>query len=311
MISAPHIEVLDDLVETLNAPLLHLGKATITAAWILKLVGFVALTVLTARLVRNRFVGAVLRRTHLDEGARYASARIAGYVVWCIAALIGLPLLGLDLSSLMVALGAIGVGIGFGLQHNADNFVSGLILLFERPIKVGDRIQLSDLVGTVREIRARVTLVVTNENLQILLPNSELVRNRVVNLSNQDRMVRFRFRIGVSYGSDVEEVRQILMAIAAANPRILEAPAPEVLFMGFGDSSLDFDLRVATREAIHFPDILRSEIYFAAWHAFKERGIEIPFPQRDLHIRSIPDAWQREAPSPTPLAEVGGDERGR
>lgn len=285
----------DEASRVLQAPLLEVGATTLTPAAILKFVAFIALTALLARLVRNRVVGLLLRRLGLDEGVRYAAARIAGYVVWCVAALIGLPILGVELSSLMVALGALGVGIGFGLQHNADNFVSGLVLLFERPVKVGDRVQLGDLVGTVREIRARVTLVVTNENLSILIPNSELVRERVVNLSNQEEMVRFRFRIGVSYSSDVEEVRSVLAAVATANPRVLASPPPEVLFLGFGDSSLDFDLRVATHDAIHIPDVLRSEIYFAVWHAFKAKGIEIPFPQRDLHLRSLPAHWRRSA----------------
>lgn len=286
--------LVQDVVDTLNAPLVRLGETPITLALLIKIAAFVAGTMLAARLVRGRVVGTLLRRTRLDEGARYASARIAGYTVWVFAALIGLPQLGLDLSTLMVAFGAIGVGIGFGIQHNVDNFVSGLVLLFERPVKVGDRVQIESLVGTVREIRARVTLVLTNENLSILVPNSELVRNRVINLSNQENMVRFRFRFGVSYDSDVDEVERTLREVAVANRHVLSDPPPEVLFIGFGDSSLDFDLRVATRDAIHSPDVLRSELYFAVWRAFKAKGIEIPFPQRDLHLRTVPAGWLRE-----------------
>ena len=273
--------------DLLEMKLFTLGQREITLAMLGAFVVFLVGLAVFARLTRTFIVPRLLKRTKVDIGVAAATSRIAGYFIWLIGALIGLPLIGIEVHSVVLAFSALGVGLGFGLQQIADNFVSGLILLFERPVKVGDRIQVGDLYGTITEIRARSTSVQTNENLVVLVPNSQLISNSVVNLTHNGPMVRFRFPVGVSYGSDVEEVRAALLAVAAAHPRLLDAPPPEALFLGFGDSSLNFVLRAGTTSAVHSPDVLLSEINYAIWHELKRRKIEIPFPQRDLHIKSV------------------------
>ncbi len=278
---------LDGVNDWLKTPIVTLGDKALTFGFLARALLAIFLIVFAARLTRSWLVPRILRRTKVDIGVQHATARIASYIVWILGAMVALPLIGLPINSVVFAFSALGVGLGFGLQNIADNFVSGLILLFERPVKVGDRIQVGDLFGTIVEIRARSTVIETNENVSVLLPNSELISKNVVNLTHNGPMVRFRFAVGVSYKSDVDEVREALMSVAMTNKRVLKEPVPEVLFMGFGDSSLDFVLRVGVTESAHRPDILRSEINFAIWHELKRRGIEIPFPQRDLHLRSV------------------------
>ena len=182
--------------------------------------------------------------------------------------------------------GAVGIGIGFGLQSIANNFISGLVILFERPVKVGDRIQVGGVTGDVVRIGARATTVKTNDNIDIIVPNSEFISSQVINWSHSDREVRLHVPVGVSYSSNPEEVQKILLDVAAVQPGVLKSPAPEVLFTEFGDSSLNFELLVWTSEFIAKPNFLHSELNFAIRAKFKECGVEIPFPQRDVHVRS-------------------------
>jgi len=193
---------------------------------------------------------------------------------------------GIDLSTLTVLSGTIGLGIGFGLQKIADNFFSGLIILLERPVKVGDRIQVGEINGDVVRIAIRTTTILTNDNINIIIPNSEFVSKQVINWSHNDRNLRVAAPVGVSYDSDPEQVRRVLLGVADNHPDILAEPLPVVLFSGFGDSSLDFELLVWTETRIQTPRFLRSELNFRIFEAFRKNGIEIPFPQTDLHIKS-------------------------
>jgi small-conductance mechanosensitive channel len=177
--------------------------------------------------------------------------------------------------------------LGFGLQNIANNFVSGLILLTERPIRVGDRVEVGGTNGDVVRIGARSTWVRTNDNVVIVIPNSEFINSRVTNWTANDRQVRFAYPVGVSYGCDPERVRDILKEVASRHPDVLTHPSPEVVFSGFGDSSLDFQLKVWTITRVQTPLPLGSELYYAIFAAFREHGIEIPFPQRDLHLKTI------------------------
>lgn len=279
---------LDEISDFLSAPLLELGEVTITGTLLLKFFLFWIAVWVIAAFVRRRLVIGILSRTTVDDGIKYAAARIAGYLVWVFGVLIGLPLIGIRLSSIMVALGAIGLGIGLGLQKIAENFVSGLILLLARPIKVGDRIKVGETVGTVVEIHARVTMVRTNDNVIMLVPNAELVSGQVTNLTHNDRIVRFSFPVGVSYGSDPRHVERCLLDVAKADPDLVETPAADVLFAGFGESSLDFVLRAYSTSLVERPEVLRSKINFAIWYKLKAEGIEIPFPQRDVHVKTLP-----------------------
>lgn len=278
--------ILEDLTKMLEVPLLRLGDFTITPLFLLKFVLLFFVLAVVARIVRRRLVLRLLRNSQVDPGVKYAIARISAYVVWALGLLIGLPLVGIELNSLLVAFGAVGIGIGLGLQKIAENFISGVLLLFARPVKVGDRLRLGDCEGTVIEIQGRVTLLRDNDNVVYLVPNSTLISEQVVNLTHSDRIVRYRFDVGVSYASDPNTVRELLLKVADEHPALLTDPAPDVLFRGFGDSSLDFTLRAYCTELIEVPEQLLSEINFAIFYRLKEAGIEIPFPQRDLHIRS-------------------------
>ncbi|PRP99956.1 mechanosensitive ion channel family protein [Enhygromyxa salina] len=278
--------------ELWHTHLFTLGAQNITVGTLVSVVAYLALLALLTQVVKRKLVFRLLRRTQVDPGVQYATARISSYVIWVVGLFSILPWLGLEFKSIMVAFGAIGVGVGLGLQNLADNFVSGLVLLFERPVKVGDRVQLNDGVqGQVVGIHARTTVVRTNESIDILVPNSEFVSQRVTNLSLHSRVVKFRFPIGVSYSSDVEQVREALLTVGNATPSLAVGQSPEVLFLGCGDSSLNFVLRVPSDTMLHTPDVFATEIYFAIWAEFARRKIEIPFPQRDLHLRS-----------PTPLS---------
>lgn len=194
--------------------------------------------------------------------------------------------MGIDLSTITLLAGALGVGIGFGLQNITNNFVSGIIILFERPIKVGDRIQVEDIIGDVVKISLRATTVVTNENISVIVPNSEFISTRVINWSHNDRNVRFNVPVGVSYKEDPQKIKEVLLSVASDNRFVLKNPEPDVIFVEFGDSSLNFVLRIWTSEMIQKPKILISEIYFEIFKRFRENKIEIPFPQRDLHIKT-------------------------
>lgn len=238
------------------------------------------------RSLRDRF----LPRLGLNHGVSVAVSTLVGYTLLLIGTLIVLPVMlpGFNLGTLSLVLGAVSFGIGFGLRNIADNFVSGLILLIERPIKVGDRIEVGELQGQVIAIRARSTTVRTNDNIDIIVPNAEFVSTRVTNLSHNDNRVRFKLPVGVHYASDVHRVEKALLAAAAACPDVLPQPEPQVRFMGFGDSSLDFELRVWSESLVERPNKLRSQVNFKIWEQFKQDGIEIPYPQRDLYIKEFP-----------------------
>ncbi len=239
-----------------------------------------------------------LRHIMLERGSRDALVTLIGYVGFIIAVLIGLSLAGVDLFGLTVVSGALALGIGFGMQEIANNFVSGLILLFERPIRAGDFVSVGEVEGFVRSIRIRATEIETLDNQNVLVPNSELVSGRVTNWVLRDTYGRIRILVGVAYGSDVEKVREILETVARDHSEVItdgRAPEPRALFMGFGDSSLDFELRVRINR-IERRFQVTSDINFAIDAAFREAKVTIPFPQRDLHLISYPET--HEAPVP-------------
>jgi small-conductance mechanosensitive channel len=286
-----------DVRNALMRPYFHIGKMPVTPVFFFKTVLFLIGLGIVSGMVRRFLLHRALIRTSLDEGQRYAFAHIMGYVVYLFGLLVGLQLVGLDLSNLVLLGSAIGIGLGFGLQNIANNFVSGIIILTERPIRVGDRVEVGGTNGDVVRIGGRSTWVRTNDNVVIIIPNSEFINNRVTNWTVNDRQVRFDVPLGVSYGSDPERVREVLLEVAGRHPDVLKEPGPEILFKGFGDSSLDFNLRVWTITRVQTPLPLASELYFSIFRAFKESGIEIPFPQRDLHLRTVSPSI-RVAPVP-------------
>lgn len=287
-----------------NATFFKIGNLPVTPLFVIKAVAYIILLTLAAHLGRKILQERILTRTSLDEGLRYAVAVGASYVIFFFGAVVGLQSLGLDLSSVAFLGGAVGLGIGVGLQSVANNFVSGLILLAERPIKVGDRVEIENLTGDVVKIAARSSWVRTNDNVVIIVPNSEFTTKRVTNWTANDRSVRLTLAVGTSYSSDPEQVRRLLLQVAGSHPDVLTNPAPDVIFTDFGDSSLDFELRVWTTNQVRTPYILKSDLYFAIFDLFKREEIELPFPQRDLHIRSISvpltlarESTQQESPA--------------
>ena len=177
----------------------------------------------------------------------------------------------------------------FGLQNIVNNFVSGLIILAERPITIGDRIEIGGVAGQVREIRLRSTTVVTNDNITIIVPNSDFISHTVTNWSYGDTRVRLRLPVGVAYGTDVRLLERLLLDVAREHPKVLREPAPSVFFHGFGESTLDFELAIWTQEMTFQPRRFKSELYFAIEQKLRENKIEIPFPQRDL--QSVQAPW--------------------
>jgi len=275
-----------EILSVFTKPLFQLGQTWISLATMVQFVLVGVIAFVLSRLIRRLLRTRVLARTKFDVGLQYAIARISSYVVLALGFIVGLETIGIDLRSFTVIAGALGVGIGFGLQNIVSNFVSGLIILGERPVQVGDRVDLGNsTVGRVERIGARATHVLTNDNIMIIVPNSEFIMGRVVNWTHVDPRVRFRVTVGVGYGSDPRQVEALLLEVAAGNAHVLKDPVPAVVFREFGESSLNFELRVWSGDMAHRPGTLESELNFAIWEKFKEHKIEIPFPQRDLHLK--------------------------
>ena len=271
--------------EVFEKVLFTIGEKEITAWAFVGLIGVIALTVAVNRLV-VRFV-----RQHVfvyftwDVGIQDAIAAVIKYVVLFSGFVMGLEFVGIGFGALALFAGVIGIGIGFGLQAIANNFISGFTLLFERPIKKGDFVDAGGMEGRVEAIRARATTLVTRDQVSVIIPNSEFVSGRVVNWSHGTENVRLHIPVGVAYGSDVKLVTKLLKEVGGEHPRVLNHPGPEVWFMGFGDSSLDFELLVWTRH-VQQKYFTVSEINYGIDAIFRKRGVTIPFPQRDLHVKS-------------------------
>ncbi len=263
------------------------GNITIEPASILLGVLVLVLGLILARLVTLWLDRRVLERMNLDSGVRHSLVTTSKYALTIGAVLVALSVAGVNYTSLAFMGGALGIGIGFGLKEIVSNFVSGLILLAERPIKVGDWIKVSGGEGIVRRIKVRSTEIETFDRCSIIVPNSSLIVEPVSNWYHSSRMGRLRLPIGVSYDADPDEVEQILLRCARAHPRALAAPKAFVLFTGFGDNSLDFELRVYIDDAGALAST-GSDLRFAIFRELKKAGIEIPFPQRDIHVRSMP-----------------------
>ena len=250
----------------------------------------------SARLI-GRVIRFFLDRTQLEEGRKFALQRISAKVIFVFGLFTGIHAAGLDVGNLAVFSGGLGIGLGLGFQTIAKNFASGLILLFEQPVKVGDRVEVAGLQGDIVTIGFRATWVRTNDNVVVVVPNSEFIELQVTNLTLNDRSVRINVPVSVDYSSDPERVRKCLMDVARAHPDVLENPKPDVIFKGFGDSAMDFNLRIWTAKRVTNPGVMASELYFKMHLLLMRDGIQIPYPQRDIHIRSITDAIATAMPA--------------
>jgi len=260
-----------------------------------QLTGFVyaSLILLTthgvSRIWRYVFKNKILASTDLESGLQESITTITVYILWILGILIALHVFGLNTTSLAVAFGALGIGLGFGLQNIFNNFISGVILLFERPIQVGDAIEINGTWASVKKINVRSTVVQTWDNASLIIPNSEFISKQVTNWSFKDMRLRLNINVGIAYGSDIELARASLLEVAENTPRVLKYPKPDVLFTDFGDSALIFRLRVWT--VIDHMLTVGTAIRFEIDRLFRERGIVIAFPQQDIHIKTVDAAF--------------------
>lgn len=270
----------------------QLAPITIANAGVAALM--LAVTLLAARNAPGVLEIALLQRLGIHRGSRYAITTLSQYFIIALGVTLALGTLGLRWSQVQWLIAALGVGLGFGLQEIFANFISGLILLFERPIRVGDVVTIGDVTGRVSKIQIRATTLNDADNKELIVPNKNFITERFVNWTLSDQVTRVVIDVGVAYDSDVDEVTRLLLDIAGAHPKVLKEPAPGVIFDAFGDSALNFRLMVHARELGDRLD-LRHELNSRIFKAFRERGIEIPFPQRDVHVRSLPAAEAAEA----------------
>ncbi len=276
----------------------QLGHFTIVPSRLVIGLFLFALLLGVSRWLNNQFDRRLLIHSRLDHGAREAMTTIGGYIGFIIAILIGLSTAGVNFANIAIVAGALSVGIGFGLQNIVNNFVSGLILLFERPIKTGDWISVGGTEGFVKQISVRSTRIQTFDRADVIVPNSELISQQVTNRTLHDAFGRVTIPVGVAYGSDTELVRDLLLQIANDHPEVVktgEVPPAQVLFQAFGDSTLNFELRCIIRN-VSLVLVVSSEMNFAIDKRFREHKIEISFPQRDIWIRSWPELRTRLKP---------------
>jgi len=262
------------------------GSIEVSVNSLVEAVLIFALALILSRTLSRLLERRIAKRAYLDPGLRYTLGRLTQYVVVGLGTLLALKTgLSLDLTSIAVIFTALSVGIGFGLQYIAADIASGFILLFERPIRVGDRITIGKEEGDVQSINLRTTVMTTNDRVSVIVPNSKLIRDHLINWSYGDPRARISIPVGVAYGSDVDLVTRTLLQAADGVDNVLKDPPPKVQFLKFADWSLDFRLLIWTnRPRLHTQ--IRSDINFRIEKLFHEAGIEIPFPQTELRLRN-------------------------
>jgi len=269
--------------EVIHFVLFTLGDTKISLGIIVKFIIILLISVFLARRLAGWITIKILLRLPLREGTRYVFKRSIEYILLIIGVIIAFNSINVDLRGLAVIFGLLSVGIGFGLQNITSNFISGLILLFEQPIKVGDRVTVGDTEGDVTEINIRSTTIRTLNNISYIVPNSEFISSKVINWTYDDTTVRIDIKVGVSYNSDLDLVIRSLQEVARNNSEVLKEPQPEVLFLEFGDSAWNLALRVWINNPKRH-NYISSDINCAIVRKFRENNIEIPFPQRDVHL---------------------------
>jgi potassium efflux system protein len=286
--------IVDDLVGIallVEVPLFTFSNATVTLGSFLT-----ALITLYAFLVGAWIVEQIMNRSlteriQAEPGLVQTATTLTRYTIIGLGIIVSLSILGLNLTSLAIIAGGLSVGIGIGLQDVVSNFVSGLLLLFEQSLRPGDVIEMDGAVSEVKKIGTRATIVRTLDNIEVIVPNATFTNTQVATLTKSDRRIRVRLPIGVSYDSDPQQVRQVAEDAATKHKLVLADPSPTLLFKGYGDSSLDFELVVWIE--IDQPEMrlyVKSDLYYALWSALAEQNIEIPYPQRDLNLRR---GWEK------------------
>lgn len=277
--------ILSFITKLFNVTFFTINQTPVTFASIVIFV-VIFLSFLIASNVLSRMLSRrVLSHLHVEEGTKYTLARLTNYTIAIIGAIVAFQFIGINLSGLAVIFGLLSVGIGFGLQNVTSNFIAGLILLFERPIRIGDRISVGDTEGDVIAINLRSTTIRSINNISIIVPNSDFISNNVTNWSYGDKKLRINIDVGVSYNSDLDTVLRCLKEVAEENENVLKTPEPVVHLIEFGDSSWNMILRCWIPDPKKHQAI-RSALNCAIVRKFRENEVEIPFPQRDLHVRS-------------------------
>lgn len=280
---------LDPVQAYLDAPMLtfSVGSLSFSAYDVLRGALVLAVVFWAAAIVSAIVEGRLKKLTRMRVTTRILITKVFQITLYVVAFLVTMDLMGLDLTTLTVFSGALGIGLGFGLQKISSNFISGLILLLERSVEQDDLIELPDgITGFVRRSSARYTLIETLDGKEILVPNEDLITNRVTNWTLTNTRGRIEVAIGVAYGSDLEKAQALILEAAREHPLTIEDPAPQCFLRNFGDSSVDFTLLFWIADVVKGRWAPQSEVMFAIWRKFREAGIEIPFPQREVHIRS-------------------------
>jgi len=278
-------------LESLSNFAIEIGHLRISVLDVFLAIGVIALVVTVAWTTTRLCRGLIKRITRFDSTQKLLAEKLSSVVIWTLAFLIGIDLLGIDLTALTFFGGAFGLAIGFGLQKTFGNLISGILLLMDKSIKPGDVISVTDQagnesVGQIRKIGIRAISVITRDQTEHLIPNENLMINQVVNWSYSSRDVRVKTPVGVAYGSDLKLVSELLYQAVEETGRILKRPKPRVNIMEFGDSSVNFEVRFWIKDPEEGISNIRSDVYMRVWELFVENEIEIPFPQQDLHLRS-------------------------
>jgi small-conductance mechanosensitive channel len=267
----------------LDHQLFRIGDTSVTAASLIAAILVLVATYVVARLARKLVSDRLLARTHLSIGVRYMLGRFTGYTVFVLGALMALQTVGIRATTLTAFGAALGVGIGFGLQDIVKNFVAGLVILIERPFQVGDRIEIDKIAAEVSEIRSRATVLRTNDDVHLIVPNSRFIAETVVNRSYARRLYRLHAPVAVDNASDPHVVTEALLEVARHCEGVLPEPEPSVRFRAFGPSALEFELLCWTDKMLHRPGALVSTLNYAIHEAFRRR--EIRFPQTEIRVR--------------------------
>ncbi len=281
-----YFEIVRQYLDT-DAFTFNVGNYRLSAYGLLRSLTTMVLVFWLAAIISDIAENRIGKLGQLRASNRSLAIKITQIAIYIIAFLIALDFVGIDLTTLTIFSGALGIGLGFGLQKIASNFISGLILLFEKSVEEGDLIELADgTFGFIRKSSARFTLIETFDGKEILVPNEDLITNRVINWTYSNTKGRVEIAISVSYKSDIEKAYSLILEAAREHPRCIEDPEPNCFLRNYGDSSVDFLLHLWVADVTQGRWGPHSDVMFSIWRKFKENNIEIPFPQRDLHIRS-------------------------
>jgi small-conductance mechanosensitive channel len=298
------IGLLEPIERVLSFPVIKVGATGVTIWIVVKSLLILFFFIYASRLLQAYLDYKVYPAFGVEQGPGYAINTIIRLAFFGVGLLVTLDTVGVDFSFLLVFAGAIGVGIGLGLQSMAANLISGFIIIFGGKVRKGDWIKLDDTIGMITDIHPLSTRVRTRGNVEYLLPNSNLVSNTIVNYTLSSPMIWISLSVGVSYDADPRQVERILLEVAAREPMVSKHEKPRVIFSEFADSSLNFDLTVCVDVRANADRVIKSNLYFSIFEEFKKAGIEIPFPQRDIHVRQVEGKESSMLPGQTTAADV-------